>query len=148
MRDLLRLLTKNEHPWENRSGCSPKISKQVIHSFFWANRSFAHIFAKTSNSFRKPITNSQPWGFAIISKIVFIVKVPMIFGGRTWGFFGIELLKIYLCPILKIAQKCLFSSRQISTSWLKQNKVNYCYVYMYIVQCTVYHGKKVEIMPQ
>ena len=47
----LRLLTKNERPWANCSGRSPKMSKSV----FWANRSFAHFFAKkTSNSLRKP----------------------------------------------------------------------------------------------
>ena len=39
-------LTKNERPWENRSGRSPKMSEWVNHSFFWANHSFAHFWAK------------------------------------------------------------------------------------------------------
>ena len=54
----LRSLTKNERPWANRSGLSPKMSE-------WANCSFferiAHslIFSqKTSDSLRKPISES------------------------------------------------------------------------------------------
>ena len=47
MSNLLRLLTKNEWPWANRSGRSPKISEWVNRLFFWANCSFAHFFAKT-----------------------------------------------------------------------------------------------------
>ena len=46
MSDLLMSLTKNDRPWANRSGCSPKMSKWANRSFFWANCSFAHFFAK------------------------------------------------------------------------------------------------------
>ena len=46
MSDLLRSLTKNKQPWANRSGRSPKMSEWANRSFFWANRSFAHFFAK------------------------------------------------------------------------------------------------------
>ena len=44
MSDSLRPLTKNERPWANRSGGSPKMSKWVNCSFFSANRLFAHFF--------------------------------------------------------------------------------------------------------
>ena len=55
--EFLRSLTKKEQPWAIRSGRSPKMSDheqiaQVAHqkwancSFFWANHSFAHFFAK------------------------------------------------------------------------------------------------------
>ena len=62
MNDLLRSLTKNERPWANRSGCSPKMSEWVNRWFFWANRSFAYFFAKkrvirSENRW----ANSQPW---------------------------------------------------------------------------------------
>ena len=45
----LRSLTKNERPWANRSGCSPKISE-------WANRTFALFSQKTSDLLRKPMS--------------------------------------------------------------------------------------------
>ena len=44
--DSLRLLTINERPRANCSGPSPKMSEWANCSFFWANRSFAHLFAK------------------------------------------------------------------------------------------------------
>ena len=44
--DSLRSLTKNERPWANCLGCSPKMSEWVNCLSFWANRSFAHFFAK------------------------------------------------------------------------------------------------------
>ena len=53
---LLRLFTKNEWPCAICSGCSPKMSKWANRTFFWANRSFANFFAKTSNSLRKPMS--------------------------------------------------------------------------------------------
>ena len=39
--------------WANRSGCSPKKRDWVNCSFFWANRSFAHFFAKIERFARK-----------------------------------------------------------------------------------------------
>ena len=42
----LRSLRGNEGWWANRSGRSPKMSKWVNGSFFWANRSFVHFWAK------------------------------------------------------------------------------------------------------
>ena len=49
----LRLLTKNKRPWANRSGRSPKISEWGNRSFFWANRSLAHFFAKNKRFTQK-----------------------------------------------------------------------------------------------
>ena len=46
MSNSLRLLRGNEQSWANCSGCSPKISKWVNCSFFWANRSFAHFWTQ------------------------------------------------------------------------------------------------------
>ena len=39
--------------WANHSGRSPKMSEWSNHSFFWANRSFAHFFAKNKRFARK-----------------------------------------------------------------------------------------------
>ena len=39
--------------WANRSGRSPKMSEWVNRSFFWANRSFAHFWAKNKRIARK-----------------------------------------------------------------------------------------------
>ena len=44
--NLLILLRVNEGLWANRSGRSPKLSEWVNCSFFRANRSFAHFWAK------------------------------------------------------------------------------------------------------
>ena len=49
----LRSLTKNERPWGNRSGRSPKMSEWANRSFFWANRSFAHFFPKNEQVAQK-----------------------------------------------------------------------------------------------
>ena len=46
MSDSLRLLTKNERPWANRSGHSPKMRELANRSIFLANRSFPHFLAK------------------------------------------------------------------------------------------------------
>ena len=46
MSDSLRSLRGKEGSWANRSGRSPKVSEWVNRSFFWANRSFAHFWAK------------------------------------------------------------------------------------------------------
>ena len=46
MSDLLRSLTKNEWPWANCSGCSPKMSK-------WVNSSFLE---RIAHSLRKPMS--------------------------------------------------------------------------------------------
>ena len=50
---LVRLLTKNDRPWVNRSGRSPKRSEWANCSFFWANCSFAHFFAKNEQFAQK-----------------------------------------------------------------------------------------------
>ena len=69
----LRLLTKNEGPWAIRSCCSEEMSdheriSQVAHlklanewiaHLFWAYRSFAHFWAKKSNSLGKPMSEVQ-----------------------------------------------------------------------------------------
>ena len=39
--------------WANCSGRSPKMSEWVNHSFFWANRSFAHFWAKNERFAQK-----------------------------------------------------------------------------------------------
>ena len=51
--DSLRSLRGNERWWANRSGRSPKMSKWVNRSFFWANRSFAYFWAKNEWFARK-----------------------------------------------------------------------------------------------
>ena len=54
--ELLRPLNKNERcerSWGNRSGGSPKMSEWVNSSFFWANCSFAHFWAKHERFARK-----------------------------------------------------------------------------------------------
>ena len=53
--------------WANRSGRTPKMSKWVNRSFFWANRSFAHFWTK-KRAIRSKIklANSQPWLFFTI----------------------------------------------------------------------------------
>ena len=51
----LSSLTKNEQPWANRSGCSPKKSEWANRLFFLANRSFAHFFAKIKHFAQKTI---------------------------------------------------------------------------------------------
>ena len=48
-----RSLTKNDRPWANRSGRSPKMREWVNRSFFWANRSCAHFFAKNKRFAQK-----------------------------------------------------------------------------------------------
>ena len=53
MSNSLRLLTNNEWPWANRSDCSQKMSKWANRSVFWANRSFAHVFAKNERFAQK-----------------------------------------------------------------------------------------------
>ena len=84
---LLRLLTKNRQPWairsgrsegneqlwENRSGRSPKLSELVNQSFFWANCSFAHFWAKNQRFARK--TDEQipgPDAYAIATQLKFL----------------------------------------------------------------------------
>ena len=52
---LLRSLTKNEQPWDIRSGCSPKLSKGANCPFF---DGIAHLLIfrkKNSDSLKKPI---------------------------------------------------------------------------------------------
>ena len=46
MSNLLTSLNGNERSWANRSGHSLKMSEWVNRLFFWANRSFAHFWAK------------------------------------------------------------------------------------------------------
>ena len=53
MSDSLRSLRGNERSWVNHSGRSPKMSKWMNHSFFWANRSFAHFWTKNKRFARK-----------------------------------------------------------------------------------------------
>ena len=53
MSDSLRSLRGNERSWANRSGRSPKMSEWANRSFFWANRSFAHFFAKNERFAQK-----------------------------------------------------------------------------------------------
>ena len=53
MSDSLRPLRGNERSWANRSGRLPKMSEWVNRSFFWANRSFAHFWAKKRAIVRK-----------------------------------------------------------------------------------------------
>ena len=50
MSQSLRSLTKNERPWANRWGCSPKMSKWVNCSFF---ERIAHFWAKNERFARK-----------------------------------------------------------------------------------------------
>ena len=50
---LITSLRGNEWSWANRSGRSPKMSEWVNCSFFWANRSFAHFWAKNKCFARK-----------------------------------------------------------------------------------------------
>ena len=96
MSDSLRLLTKNEQPWANCSGRSPKMSNheriaQVAHQkwanrlLFWANRSFAHFFAK-KRAFRSENrwANSQP---CIIRTIV-ITKLFLSCAGGVREYSG------------------------------------------------------------
>ena len=54
----LRSLTKNEWQWSNCSGRSPKMSE-------WGNHSFANFFQKTSDSFRKPMSEFQTLTFVL-----------------------------------------------------------------------------------
>ena len=53
MSDSLRLLTKNEQPWVNRSGRSLKMSEWGNRLFFLANPSFAHFFTKNKRFAQK-----------------------------------------------------------------------------------------------
>ena len=53
MSNSIRSLRGNERSWANRSGCSLKMSEWVDRSFFWANRSFAHFWAKNERFIRK-----------------------------------------------------------------------------------------------
>ena len=53
MSDSLTSLRGNEQSWANCSGRSPKMSEWVNRSFFWANRSFAHFWAKNERFARK-----------------------------------------------------------------------------------------------
>ena len=53
MNNSLRSLRGNERSWANRSGRSPKMIKWVNRLFFWANRSFAHFWAKNERFARK-----------------------------------------------------------------------------------------------
>ena len=53
MSDSLTSLRGNERSWANRSGCSPKMSKWVNRSFFWANRSFTHFWPKNKGFAQK-----------------------------------------------------------------------------------------------
>ena len=53
MSDSPTLLRRNERSWAIRSGRSPKMSEWVNHSFFWANRSFAHFWAKNERFAQK-----------------------------------------------------------------------------------------------
>ena len=57
MSHLLTSLRGNERSWGNRSGCSPKMSEWVKCSFFLANRSIAHFWAKNERFAWK--TNEQ-----------------------------------------------------------------------------------------
>ena len=57
----LRSFRGNERWWANGSGRSPKMSKWVNPLFVWGNRSFAHFWAKKSDSLGKPMSkNSSP----------------------------------------------------------------------------------------
>ena len=67
----LRLLTKNERSWENRSGRSPKMSEWVNCSFFGANRSFAQFGQKTRYSLGKPMSE-----FPALQKCQWVASVP------------------------------------------------------------------------
>ena len=60
MSNSLRLLTKNERPWTNRSGRSPKMSESLV---FWANRSLAHFFSKNKRFTQKTIVRIPSPGF-------------------------------------------------------------------------------------
>ena len=44
---------QNERPWANCSGRSPKKSEWTNRKFFWANRSFAHFWAKNERFAQK-----------------------------------------------------------------------------------------------
>ena len=67
MSDSLTSLRGNERLWANPSGCLPKMSEWVNHSFFWANRSFAYFWAKNEQfpwktDERIPSHESSPLG--------------------------------------------------------------------------------------
>ena len=44
MSNLLKLLTKNEQPWANRSGCSQKMSDHEQIAFFWSKSLICSFF--------------------------------------------------------------------------------------------------------
>ena len=53
MSDSLTSLRGNERSWANCSGYSPKMSKWMKRSFFWANHSFAHFWAENKRFTQK-----------------------------------------------------------------------------------------------
>ena len=80
---LLRSFTKNERPWANRTGRSPKMSEWVNRSFFWANQSFAHFFTKSEWFAQKTderIPSPAPYvPFPLFSVLFPFVPFPMSF---------------------------------------------------------------------
>ena len=111
----LRSLTKREQPWANRSGCSTKMSKWVNRSFFWANRSIPHFWAK--NEWFARITDERIPSPAIISTVLLGLKVYSynIFVGISSKYFKILsmcwdriCLGLFFFLFLSIFKKCDF----------------------------------------
>ena len=97
----LRSLTKNERPWVIRSGCSLKMSEheriaQVAHqkwkneranwSFFWANRSFAHIVAKSQRFAQKTDERiPNPGGQDLLAVLLILLVLHLDGGHWLWN---------------------------------------------------------------
>ena len=77
MSDSLRWLTKNEQPWGNRSGRSPKMSECQIACFF---QQIAHslIFSqKTSDLLRKPMSEFPALIFSLSQYSNYLLYPPV-----------------------------------------------------------------------
>ena len=136
MSDSLRSLRGNERSWANHSGRSSKISEWVNRSFFWANRLFAHFWAKKMSDslipsfFKSDVSESlrcswqksdceriaqvahQKW--ATVSNLIRLLTK----NERPWAIRSGSLTKI--CELLVFLRELLICSFFTKNEWFAQ----------------------------
>ena len=123
--ELLRSFTKNKRPWASCSGRSPTISELVNRSFFWANHSFAHFFAKNERFAQKSDERIPSPVWTILS-VYSIWAIPSICA--SWA-----ISSMYPC--------CSITSNvQCSTEQWQQFSINYN-MYESCMICHIWYKK-------
>ena len=98
MSDTLRSLRGNERSWANCSCRSTKMSKWVNRSFFWANHSFPHFWAKNEPFARKTDERiPSPVIFRCVCKGNMVGYAPSPTGTRILKFHKIFFYTVLNC---------------------------------------------------